>query len=92
MRDGGAVAAEGEGRAVEDGGFARVFPRDGPVPVGQGAAVAALFAEGFLVEPDEVTVETEEAALRLAHECQCQLLDCEKLDLELTGNLPPSGC
>lgn len=73
MRDGGAVAAEGQGRAVKDGGVARVFPRDGPVPVGQVAAVAALFTQGFLEEPDVVAVEAEEAALRFC-DTPCEYL------------------
>ena len=63
VRDGEAVAAHGEGRAVEEGRFAGVVVGEGPVPVGLRAGVVAFGAQGELVEMEEVAVEMEEDAL-----------------------------
>lgn len=58
-----AVAAEGGEGAVEDSAVDGVLPREGPVPVGLGAFVAAFVAEGGFVEMDEVAVEGVEKTL-----------------------------
>lgn len=57
------VAGHGGCAAVEDGrGGEASFGGLGPVPVGLGAAIPTFFAQGLLVQRDEVTVQAEEVA------------------------------
>lgn len=63
VRDDDPVAAHRPGGTIEHGGLTGVLPANGPVPVGLGPFVAALFAEGFLVEVHVVAVEAEEEAV-----------------------------
>jgi hypothetical protein len=58
----GAVAGEGGGGVVEEGGDGEVGV-EGPVPVGDGAIVGAFGAEGGLEEVQVVTVPGEEEAV-----------------------------
>lgn len=59
---GGAVAAHGGRAAVKDGRVGEaLLGGSGPVPVGEGALVAALIAQGLLVLPDEPAVPAQEA-------------------------------
>lgn len=70
MRGVDPVAAHAPVAAVKDLGVQRVVGRRGPVPVGQGALVAALTDEGLLVVPREEAVPRQEV---------CRIVDCLRL-------------